>query len=174
MSYSIIFDTKFIELKDGRLLHLSRNGCNNDTAGRKLSEYRGKIYNKEELEKYAQSFMKDGKSSDFDLKIGSRICCFYDYGEHLLRMSKRAKTYEEICKERNFTASRFDGVNLYKPEEKFLTPQEFDKVFYEYLYSDKGFSYSRRTTLLNNEEEIVKTLENNQHIDFYVGKKYKK
>jgi hypothetical protein len=92
----------------------------------------------------------------------------------LLRMSKRAKTYEEICKERNFTASRFDGVNLYKPEEKFLSPQEFDKVFYEYLYSDKGFSYSRRTTLLNNEEEILKKLKNNQHIDFYVGKKYKK
>lgn len=43
MSYSIIFDTKFIKLQDGRLLHLDRSGCNNDTAGRSLSDYTGKM-----------------------------------------------------------------------------------------------------------------------------------
>lgn len=61
MGYSIIFETKFVKLGDGRLLHLDRSGCNNDTAGRKLSDFTGKIYTKEKLEEYTAGFMKDGK-----------------------------------------------------------------------------------------------------------------
>lgn len=35
MGYSIIFQTKIVKLSDGRILHLDRSGCNNDTEGRR-------------------------------------------------------------------------------------------------------------------------------------------
>lgn len=43
MSYSIIFKTKIVKLSDGRILHLSLRGCNNDTEGRSSDDWRGKV-----------------------------------------------------------------------------------------------------------------------------------
>jgi len=173
MSYSIIFDTKFIKLSDGRLLHLDRSGCNNDTSGRNLSDYTGKIYTVNKLKEYAESYIGKGNPCEHVLKIKSKWCSYSDYGKHLLRMAKRAKTYEKFNCERYFSAKRYDGVNLFLPEEKTLTPKEFSDCFYDYLYSGKPFSYRRILTLLNSESEIINTLENGDHIQFYVGKKYK-
>lgn len=42
MSYSIIFKTKTVKLSNGRILHLSLQGCNNDTEGRSPDDWRGK------------------------------------------------------------------------------------------------------------------------------------
>jgi hypothetical protein len=176
MSHSIIFETKFVKLSDGRLLHLDRSGCNNDTSGRSLSDFIGKIYTNEKLRDYTESFMKGGKPSKEyrgELKIGNRYCSYYDYGEHLLRMSKRAISYDDFCSERRFRANRYDGVELYEPERKTLTPKEFENYFYDSIYSGKRISYRRILTTLNNETEIIKSLENNQPVEFYVGKKYK-
>lgn len=33
MGHPIIFKTKFVNLSDGRIMHLSLQGCNNDTGG---------------------------------------------------------------------------------------------------------------------------------------------
>lgn len=44
MGYPIIFKTKIVNLSDGRILHLNRSGCNNDTEGRRNDEWNGKIY----------------------------------------------------------------------------------------------------------------------------------
>lgn len=174
MSYSIIFDTKFIKLSDGRILHLDRSGCNNDTEGRHLSDYIGKIYTYKELQEYVISFTKDGKSEESEIKLGSKWATYWDYGKQLALRANKAKTYDEFIAERDFTADRFDGINLYKPEQKTLTPEEFDECFYDYLYGDKPFSYSRIMTKLNSEAEIINTINDDKGINFYVGKKYKK
>lgn len=39
MGYSIIFQTKIVKLSDGRILHLDRRGCNNDTEGRRPDDW---------------------------------------------------------------------------------------------------------------------------------------
>lgn len=170
MSYSIIFETKFVKLKDGRLLHLDRSGCNNDNAGRDLSDFTGKIYTEKELKEKAESYMKDGKPEYWELKIGSKYSTYYEYGEHLLRMAKRAIPFDEFMTERYFYAERYDGVELLEPEVKRLTPKEFD----EYWYNSRGsFSYRRLTTKIETEEEIIKALENKEPVSFYVGKRYK-
>ena len=174
MGYEMVFDTKFVKLSDGRLLHLIRMGCNNDTSGRDLSDYRGKIYTKDELTERANSFMKDGQSTDNELKIYGVWRSYYDYGKHLLRMAKRAVSYNEFDSERYFTANRYDGVELFEPEEKILTPEEFSKCFYDLLYGKERMSYRRITTRLNSEAEIVEALDQGQHVSFYVGKTYKK
>lgn len=169
MSYSIVFDTKFIKLSDGRLLHLDRSGCNNDTSGRSLDDYTGTIYTEQQLKERAEHFMKNGKSDYWELKIGSKPVTFYEYGEHLLRMAKRAKTFKEFNDERYFYGIRFDGVELLSPEIKVLKPKEFD----EYWYNNTGsFRYRRLTTRLETENDIVKALENKEPVGFYVGKKY--
>jgi len=173
MSHSIIFDTKFINLSDGRLLHLDRSGCNNDDAGRDLSDYIGKIYTQKELMDYAKSFMKDKELDGWELKILGRHCTYYEYGEHLLRMAKRAVDYNTFCSERYFSATRYDGVNLIKPEEKIMTPKEFSDCFYKLLYGGQQLSYTRITTPLNNEKEIIQALDKKESVSFYVGKKYK-
>lgn len=175
MSYSIIFDTKFIKLTDGRLLYLERSGCNNDTAGRDLSDYIGKIYTYDELQKHVISLVKNGNSNNWELKLRSKNITYYDYGKHLATMANRAKTYDEFISERYFTAKRYDGVNLLKNnEEKVLTPKEFHDCFYDLLYGKEPYSYRRILTSLSGEKEIINTLESGQHIEFYVGKPYKK
>ena len=99
MSHSIIFETKIVNLKDGRILHLDRSGCNNDNAGRSRDEFTGKIYTKEDFIKYAEHFINDD-TNDYELQIGSKWSTYNNYGNHLLRMLKRAKTWDEYSKER--------------------------------------------------------------------------
>lgn len=104
MSYSIVRETKVVTLQDGRILHLSLQGCNNDDAGRKRDEFDGKIYTAEEFDKYIHGFATGGKSykdgGEFELKIGSRCSSFFDYSNHLLRMRKRACTWQFLRRER--------------------------------------------------------------------------
>jgi len=170
MSYLIIFETKFIKLSDGRLLHLDRSGCNNDTSGRDRGDFAGKIYTYEELQKHVISFMESEKTEGWELKIGSKFATYQDYGKHLATMANRAKTYEEFNNERYFYATRYDGVELLQPENKTLTAKEFDQYWSDNY--GKTYSYRRLTTRLNSEEEIITSLENNKPISFYVGKKH--
>ena len=143
MSYSIIFETKFVKLPDGRIIHFDRSGCNNDDAGRCKDEFRAKIYqNEEELTAYAQGFMKDSKpykeSKEFELKIGSRICSMYDYGAHLLRMYKRALSVEDFNAKHptDFWCREYIGAEIYEPEKKTLNATEA-KAFFDNYFSGK-------------------------------------
>lgn len=137
MGYSIVFETKIIKLADGRLLHLDLSGCNNDDEGRARNEFRGKIYTEDAFLKYANSF-KDGskpmkESEYFDLKIGSKYSTWYDYGNHLLRMLKRATTWKELCDERYCYGTVFDGVEITEAgKTKLYTPSEWDEVCYDF------------------------------------------
>lgn len=104
MSYPIIFETKIIKLTDGRILHCSLEGCNNDDNGRDRHSFIGKIYTKQGFNSYINSLKKENKSikdgGDFELKINNRQCSLYDYGTHLERMLKRVTTWNELLQER--------------------------------------------------------------------------
>lgn len=178
MSYSIVFETKIIKLKDGRLLHLNLSGCNNDNFGRDRGDFVGKIYTKEDFIQYAEKFKKDSKpikeSDGFDLKIGSKYCTWYDYGEHLLRMLKRAQTWDELnCIGRYVNVQQIDGAEVYLDNGKTIkmSIKEFDDYALENRFN--GIRYSIQRTKLKTEEDIVKALDNNETVTFYIGRKEK-
>ena len=116
MSYSIIFETKIVKLSDGRIIHFDLSGCNNDNSGRDRHEFHAKIYTVEDFIKYAEHFKENSKphkeSDGFDLKIGSRYATMYDYGEHLLRMLKRAETYADFLTKRYSSAEYCIGIEF--------------------------------------------------------------
>lgn len=177
MSYSIIFETKIIKLKDGRLLHLDLSGCNNDTSGRDRGDFIGKIYSKEDFIKRAESYKQNSKpskeSDEWDMKIGSKFCTMYDYGEHLLRMMKRAETWEELnCFGRYVNVQRLDGVNVWEDGKQIkMTLKEFDDYALKNMYTGKFIKYMILRTDLETEEDIIKALDNNEMVKFYIGKK---
>jgi hypothetical protein len=86
-------------------------------------------------------------------------------------MSKRAVPYFDFVNQRRFEANRYDGAHVYKPIKKIFSAKEFNDVFYKFLYSGEPFSYRRLLTKLKTEEEIVKALDGNEHVSFYIGKK---
>ena len=172
MSYSIIFSTKIVRLPDGRIIHFDRSGCNNDNAGRRKDEFTAKIYNEDDFIKFAEHFKEDSKphkeSNQFDLKIGSRYATYYDYADHLLRMLKRAESYDNFIKNHYFTASYCSGIQLVKPENKTMTLEEFDKVFYKMLYNG-GLSYYRIMEYPKEMDEIVRGIEEGKPMEFYIA-----
>lgn len=168
MSYSIIFQTKIAKLPDGRIIHFDRSGCNNDTEGRTQGEFTAKVYTEDEFIWRAEGFMKDSRpykeSQSFELKIGSRYASYYDYGEHLLRMLKRAKSIEDIIANSFFSAEYVESVDLVKPYKQTMTAAEFDKVFYKLLYGDGGLSYRTNMKYLYDAESLVAALDAGEHI----------
>ena len=179
MSYPIVFETKIAELSDGRIIHFDRSGCNNDNCGRSRSEFTGKLYTREDFIQKANNYKKNSKpykeSDNFDMKIGSRYATIYDYGEHLLRMLRKAVDYKTFVTDRRVTAMYCKSIELIEPEHKTLTLKEFDKVYHELLRSDKIFRYSRVMDFpdTKDEELIVGLLEKDIPIEFYIGKSHK-
>lgn len=176
MGYSIIFKTKIVKLSDGRILHLSLQGCNNDNEGRKDDDWQGKIYTKEDFIKFAEGFKVDSKpvkdSESFNLKIGSRYCTYYDYGTHLLRMMKKAVTYDKLIHSGKYVSfNRIDSATVFendKPVE--MTMKEFDDYFYKKLYSNAGIRYRINYTLLETEDEIIKAFDDGNSVRVYISK----
>ena len=177
MGYSIIFDTIFVRLSDGRLIHFDRSGCNNDRSGRSRSEFTGSIYVNDGSKRTANYYLGDefkSRKDDFEMKIGSRPCSLYKYGEHLLRMEKRAVSYADFIKQRHVTASRYDGIQVYSPDRLILPPKEADDYFYKHLYNSE-FTYRRIVSLLDveNEIEIAASLEKEEPVEFFISTKGK-
>lgn len=167
MSYSIIFQTKIARLPDGRVIHFTRSGCNNDNAGRTKGEFTARLYTEKEFIKYAEHFKAGSvpykKADDFELKIGSRYATYYDYGEHLLRMLRRAVNFDDLC----ISASYCKSIELMEPEHKEMSLEEFDKVFYELLYNNKSLKY-RRIMEYSDKQEIVPLLESGKQMEFHI------
>ncbi len=175
MSYSIIFETKIVKLSDGRLLHLDLSGCNNDNSGRSRDDWSGKIYTEEDFIKYAEGFMKDSKPSKecngFDLKIRSKYSTYHDYGKYLLRMMKRAVTFEELRHSGKYISfNRVDGATVYEDEKEIeMTIEEFDSYYYKKLYNG-GIRYRINYTLLETEEGIINALNSGKPVRIYISK----
>lgn len=167
MSYSIIFKTKIIKLSDGRLLHLDLSGCNNDKHGRHHDDWTGTIYTEEGFLKKANDFKTGSlpakESDSFDLKIGSRYRTFYDYGEHLLRMYKRAVTFDEFMSSKKFiTFEVIESVSVLDAGKMVtMSIPDFEKYFDENKW--KGMvKYRRNYRLLEGEKEVVDALDSGE------------
>lgn len=173
MSYSIIFETKIVKLSDGRIIHFNRSGCNNDNAGRSKDDFSAKIYTVDEFVQKAENYKKNSKpykeADCMELKIGSRYATYFDYGEHLLRMLKRAKTYTEFINSFYFSVEQLTGIQLHKPEEKFMTVDEFDKEFYKLLYNG-GMTYTRLMEYpdIRDEENLIRLIEAGECLSFEI------
>lgn len=173
MSYSIIFETKIVKLSDGRIIHFDRSGCNNDNVGRSKNDFSAKIYTVDEFIQKVENYKKNSKpykETDYmELKIGSRYATFFDYGEHLLRMLKRAKTYTEFINSFYFSVEHLTGIQLHKPEEKFMTVEEFNKVFYKLLYSG-GMTYTKLMEYpdIKDEENLIRLIEAGECLSFEI------
>jgi len=179
MGYPIIFETKIVNLPDGRLLHLSLSGCNNDNEGRDRHEFHGKIYSKEEWNAYIKSFLNDNEDTyeGFDLKIGNRYCRWKDYAKHLSTMQKRAMTWEELKELHSCYALTYDGIIVYLKDgsEKFYAAgSEATEAFN--LMQNKAIlytSYRRVRRDLHDINSIVKELEEQTHMEFFVSRRKK-
>lgn len=176
MSYPIIFETKIVKLSDGRIIHFDRSGCNNDNAGRKKSEFTAKIYTVDEFINKAKKHMENSQpykeNGCMELKIGSRYATMFDYGNHLLRMLKRAKNYSDFVGSVNFDIIHTVGVQLIEPEYKLLSVEEFDDIFYKLLKSG-SFSYKLiiEQPDIKDEKNLIDLIENNASLSFYISKK---
>jgi len=175
MSYNIIFETKVVELSDGRILHLSLQGCNNDNAGRTRDDFRGTIYSREAFITHAEHLKKDcvpyKDADNFTMKIYSRYATSYDYGEHLLRMLKKAVTWDELKTKKLCYGHVFEGITLCENGvETLLSPAEWEKVAYDFIYGRRSGKYSGRYSYVECEPDIVAALEANKPVSFYIGK----
>lgn len=175
MGYSIIFKTKIVNLSDGRILHLDLSGCNNDTEGRNNADWKGRIYTKEDFIKYAEGFKSGSKpakeSEDFDLKICNRYCTLYDYGTHLLRMMKKAVSFDELkhC-EQYVSFNRIDGVTVIEDgKEIVMTIKEFEEYARKKMY-EGGCRYKINYTLLETENDVIAALDNGKAVKIYISK----
>lgn len=174
MSFSIVFETKIVLLSDGRILHLDRSGCNNDTAGRKREEFTGSVITVDEYVRRANSFMDSSKpykeGGPFDLKIGGRNASSFDYGSHLLRMLQRAKPYAEFLSERQVSVSYCCAIELIEPESKIYSLAEFEEVYGRFQRDHTTFKYRRMMCQPNihNEEEVVRLLDEGKPLEFYI------
>lgn len=171
MSYSIIFETKIVKLSDGRLLHLSLSGCNNDNSGRSRDDWQGKIYTKDDFKKYVEGFMQGSRptkeTGEWDLKIRSRYCTMYDYGKHLLRMMNRAVTLDELQAQKCASFNRFDNVTVYENDkEAKMTMEEFET----YRSSHYTYKFRYNCTNLKNEKDIAEAFDNDYTVRIYIDK----
>lgn len=184
MSHTIIYQTKVIKLEDGRLIHLTRQGCNNDTAGREKGVFDGKLYTREAFEKFISDIEKGEKGNpDATIQIGSRWCNLKDYATHLRRMLKRAVTWEElqIKASNKFTHAPYaeNPVSAIArfPEDKEYTRydltnkdsyKEFYKLLDKYFYK-AGFSYSVTYDSIYEIDKIIEVLEKVGISEFHVA-----
>lgn len=182
MSYLIIFETKIVKLSDGRIIHFDRSGCNNDNAGRTKDDFSAKIYTIDEfmnkivkLKQNSQPIKESSNNTSFDLKIGNRYVNSYDYGEHLLRMFKRALSYEDFINTMCFKVKHITGFELIKPERKLMSVEEFEKDVYKLLYSGNGFSYRQLSNYpdVHDEKGLIKLIEGGATLWFTIIKRKK-
>lgn len=180
MGYSIIFETKICKLNNGDIIHFNLSGCNNDDFGRRRDEFQGEYYTAEEWENKIREFESVKRHDNFDLKIGSRYVNWIDYGKHLRRMTKRAKTLEEYKKECGFYGDVFDGIRFYPndlDEESIDYPagsKEIDNITYGLWYGEIKGHIWRKHHRISTEEETIEAIKNGNHVSFYFGRKCKK
>ena len=145
----------------------------NDVADRYNKALR-EIYTVDEFIKKTEDYKKNSKPSKdtkcMELKIGSRYATMYDYGEHLIRMLKRAKPYTEFIKSFCFRVEHLTGIQLYKPEKRFMTVEEFDRAFYKLLYNDGGMTYTKLIEHpdIKDEKNLIHLIETKAALSFEI------
>lgn len=95
MIYTRVYETKILKLADGRIIHFSLQGRNNDNIGTNRNTFTAKICTMEEYKNNAQAFMNDPDPNIY-IEIKSRKGSRRDYGKYLIRMLRHAYTYERL------------------------------------------------------------------------------
>ena len=176
MGYPMIFGTKIVNLSDGRIIHFDRSGCNNDDEGRKPNDWTAKVYTQQEFKNRIESFKKgskpykDSSPHEWEIKIYGRMATGYDYGTHLERMQKRARSYTDFIAENQIKVNRCDGIELLDPEMKIMTYDEFDS-YRRNLPIDSKLRYRIIYTKLDleNENDFVNAIESGAPLEIYIG-----
>jgi len=171
MSYSIVFETKFLKLKDGRVVHFSRQGCNNDDSGRRKDDFTAEILTVEKFNEKFLFYFNFGEDYNA-LKVGSRWVTYKGYAEHLLRMFNRAKSFEEFISAYRLRAERLLEIQVVEPIEKIMTPDEFDEKYYE-LIENGPLKYYRNIDFpaIDSEEALVNLITSELPVGFGIWKK---
>lgn len=174
MGYLVVYETYIVNLPDGRIIHFDRSGCNNDDAGRKQDDFTGKIYSVDDFIKYAESFKIGSKpvkeSEYFDMRIGNRYVTNYDYGEYLLRKLKQAESLDDFLGNTNFRAGYCKAIEVLNPEHKEMTPEEFDKYYYQSPNSIY-IAWRRIMEYPKGMDEIIRHLEDGKPMEFYIKRR---
>jgi hypothetical protein len=177
MGHIIIFETKFVKLSDGRFLHFKRSGCNNDSNGRSRWDFGVELCTFEdvvtEINHWKTNYKPYKECNSMDLKIGSRCATMYDYGEHLLRMVKRAIPYEQFIKDFMFCVKLLTGFYVVTPEapkETFYTVEAFEELN-KLHRADVRYRRVTENVDVKNENEIIKLIEAHKIMDFYIEKR---
>ena len=176
MGYSIVYKTNFVKLSDGRYLFLQRHGCNNDDEGRKANVFNivsikteNEILNEVSRFKHQYDNRPYSECQCFELMICGREATYYDYGEHLLRMFKRAKKYEDFVNDNFVSITYVKSLTLLSPYEKELSPDEFSE---EIKNIKGGYTYGVNTAQINprDEAEVVRILSEGTPVEVYASK----
>ena len=111
------------------------------------------------------------ETNDFDLKIRSKYSTWYDYGKHLLRMMKRAVTFEELNHLGKYVSfKRIDGAEVVENEKRFtLSAEEFSEYLHKKIY-EGGFRYRILYTTLETEADIIEAIDGGKSVKIYIGK----
>ena len=176
MGYPMIFGTKIVNLSDGRVVHFDRSGCNNDDEGRNPNDWTAKVYTQQEFKNRIESFKKgskpykDSSPHEWEIKIFGRMATGYDYGVHLERMQKRARSYTDFIAENQIKVNRCDGIELLDPEMKTMIYDEFDN-YRRNLPIDSKLRYRILYTKLDleNENDFVNAIESGAPLEIYIG-----
>lgn len=175
MGYTMIFETKIVNLSDGRLIHFDRSGCNNDNEGRRSNEWNAKIYTKQEFRNRIESFKRDSKPykecqpHEWELKIYGRVATGYDYGMHLERMQKRAMDFKDFIAEKRVAFNLCDEIELLEPEMKLMSYKDFEKYRREQPITEKiRYRIWYKSIDLNNEAEVTQAIESGKPLEIII------
>ena len=185
MSYTIIRQTKIVKLNDGRLIHFDRSGCNNDTAGREKNIFQATLYESEdEFYRKATEYIMDGvpyrdDPDGWTMKIASRPATLYDYGEHLLRMLKRAESEDSFVRDWRFYGNLFRGIEVLEPVKKIYYGEDAEKALDDLTYREGEFKgvtepikFRYLIDTVTDMSECVKIIEKNLPIEFFICRRY--
>lgn len=174
MSYSIVFETKIAILSDGRLIHFSRTGCNNDSEGRLASDFRAEILTVKEMlgriNGYKSMRLPFKVCGIFEMKLLGKPATMYDYAMHLERMLKRALSYQDFFQTYRLYIDLITGIEVTSPVHLELSLEEYSERFRELIDEHGTLSVRRRRELIDDSDEkrVVELIESGAPLEITI------
>ena len=172
MSYGQVYETIIVKANDGSIYHLTREGCNNDTAGREPNDWRGYFYANEE------AFIKEAKRwencHEDIIRIGGKIKPLSAYTTYLLNKLKRAISIEQLEQQYYINFWEIKGIQIISPIDRYMSLEEWAEEWRDLFYKYKTISYRRDIdTLKQTTENALKMFtckQTNENIELFMAK----
>lgn len=173
MIYTRIHETKILKLTDGRIIHFSLQGRNNDVCISK-NMFTAKICTLEEYKNNAHKLMNNPDPDPF-IEIKSKKSSRQEYGKYLIRMLRHVYTYDQLIKKWTIMETHVKSIIMYEPQkETFDNPDKFninDWIFQTGTVSYRpNYEYNR----ICNEQDLIDKISTNRNIQIYIGKRRKR